>query len=896
MKDNRKTRPQNPLSALTMLESVGDGFAALDTEWRYIFVNEKAAQIFGRAREELIGKHIWSEFPERIDQPFYKACYRAVETQQPEYLEEYDPHGKHWFENRIFPSKDGLSILFQDITGRKQAEETLRENENQLKRLVENIPSAERKQAEDILKSRESYLTAIIENQPGLVWLKDKEGRFLAINKAFALACGRETPDEVIGKTDLDVWPKELAEKYRADDIEVMKQNKSLIVEELIVDQGETKWFKTFKTPIFDETGQVIGTTGYARDITERKRAENLLNTSERKYRLLFTNNPVPMWVYDVNSLAFLAVNDFAVDQYGYSREEFLGMTIKDIRPSGDLPHLYKTLKTYTGHLRKVGEARHRRKDGSLINVEITGHDIDFDGRPAMLVLAMDISERKQAEEALRLQSAALNAAANSIIITNLDGIIEWVNPAFTTFTGYSIEEAIGRNPRELVKSGKHDRAFYKNLWNTITSGQIWHGEIINRRKDGSFYNEEQIITPLKNTDGKISHFIAIKQDITARKQAGEEIRQRLSELEVLYQSGLAFSQFAHPKAIAEKIIQLLDQKMDWHHTAIRLYHVKSDSLELLAFNTPGLKSEAERSIMEERFKTSVARPGDGLSGWAIQHGEAVRSNNLKNDPRYTETFPGLQSGLYVPIKISGRVIGVISIESQIADAFSESDERLTTTLAAQAAIAFDNAELFVGLQHSNIELALAYDATIEGWSRALDLRDKETEGHTLRVAEKTLKLARVMRISESDLTHIRRGALLHDIGKMAIPDTILLKPGELTREEWAIMRLHPQLAYEMLFPITYLRPALDIPYCHHEKWDGSGYPRGLKDEQIPLVARIFAVVDVWDALTSNRPYRAAWADAQVSEYIKSQTGTHFDPAVAKVFLKSNSTGKHRRK
>ena len=180
-------------------------------------------------------------------------------------------------------------------------------------------------------------------------------------------------------------------------------------------------------------------------------------------------------------------------------------------------------------------------------------------------------------------------------------------------------------------------------------------------------------------------------------------------------------------------------------------------------------------------------------------------------------------------------------------------------TLAGQVTIAIDNSQLFTNLQRSNLELSLAYDATIEGWSRALDMRDTVTEGHTKRVTEMALNLARMMGMCESDLVHMRRGILLHDMGKMGIPDTILLKPDALTEEEWKIMHMHPQYAFEMLAPISYLRPALDIPGSHHEKWDGTGYPRGLKGEQIPLAARIFTVVDVYDALTSDRPYRKAW-------------------------------------
>jgi len=179
-----------------------------------------------------------------------------------------------------------------------------------------------------------------------------------------------------------------------------------------------------------------------------------------------------------------------------------------------------------------------------------------------------------------------------------------------------------------------------------------------------------------------------------------------------------------------------------------------------------------------------------------------------------------------------------------------------------------------------------AYDATIAGWSHALDLRDKETEGHSQRVTLLTLKLAEAFGMTQEELIHIRRGALLHDIGKLGIPDSILHKPGKLTETEWEMMRRHPQYAYDMLYPIDYLHPALSIPYCHHEKWDGTGYPRGLKGEEIPQSARLFAIADVWDALTSDRPYRPAMSEEFASNYVQEQSGKHFQPEVVELFLK----------
>jgi putative nucleotidyltransferase with HDIG domain len=243
------------------------------------------------------------------------------------------------------------------------------------------------------------------------------------------------------------------------------------------------------------------------------------------------------------------------------------------------------------------------------------------------------------------------------------------------------------------------------------------------------------------------------------------------------------------------------------------------------------------------------------------------------------------------PLIAKGQIVGVLEVFHRASLNTNPEWLSLLETLAGQAAISIDGATVFDGLQRSHAELEQAYNSTLEGWSRAMDLRDRDTEGHTLRVTEVTERLARVFRMNEAEIVNVRRGALLHDIGKLGVPDNILLKPGKLTDEEWVIMRKHPQYAFDMLWPITYLRPALDIPYCHHEKWDGTGYPRGLKGEEIPLAARVFAVADVWDPLTSDRPYRAAWPANRVREHIHKGAGTHFDPQVVEAFFKLNSGG-----
>jgi HD-GYP domain-containing protein (c-di-GMP phosphodiesterase class II) len=242
----------------------------------------------------------------------------------------------------------------------------------------------------------------------------------------------------------------------------------------------------------------------------------------------------------------------------------------------------------------------------------------------------------------------------------------------------------------------------------------------------------------------------------------------------------------------------------------------------------------------------------------------------------------GSPPGVFAPLIVDDHPCGMLNV---VGADLTEADLPTIQAFANHIAVALTNAHLVGDLQKAHRSLETAYNATLEGWVKALDLRDHETEGHSLRVSGETVRLARRLGLPEQELAHIQRGALLHDIGKMAIPDSILLKPGLLDEEEWKQVRMHPILAYEWISGIDFLLPAADIPYCHHERWDGSGYPRKLAGEQIPLAARIFAVVDAWDAMTSDRPYRAALSLEQVRAYLREQAGKQFDPQVTAVFL-----------
>lgn len=366
-----------------------------------------------------------------------------------------------------------------------------------------------------------------------------------------------------------------------------------------------------------------------------------------------------------------------------------------------------------------------------------------------------------------------------------------------------------------------------------------------------------------------------------------EKVRERTAELQRQFQNLAALHR------IDQAITSSLDLSITLNIALDELARQLGVDAAVILRLTPHsltLDYAAGRGFHRNTLRHTHLRLGEGYAGRAALERQLVHVPDLrgrKTDFLRAPQFAaeGFVAYYAVPLIVKANVLGVLEVFHRSPLAADEEWVQFLETFAGQMAIALENAALFDGLQRSNADLVIAYDSTLEGWSRAMDLRDKETEGHSRRVAEMTLRLADAIGMSGEELVHVRRGALLHDMGKLGVPDSILLKPGQLTDEEWVIMRQHPTFAYEMLAPIPYLRPALDIPYCHHEKWDGSGYPRGLKGEEIPLAARLFAVVDVWDALRSDRPYRQGWPVDKVFEHIGSLAGIHFDPQAAELFL-----------
>src|SRR5215211_2116143 len=381
------------------------------------------------------------------------------------------------------------------------------------------------------------------------------------------------------------------------------------------------------------------------------------------------------------------------------------------------------------------------------------------------------------------------------------------------------------------------------------------------------------------------SKIMLIARDVTECRETKIKMDRQVQQLSILRSIDLAIASGLDLNLL---LSMLLDRVM-------ALMHVDAATVLLMNPKTNLLEFAAGKGFHSNILLHTRLRLGEGCAGRVALERQMINIPDLRIDRVEFDRSPLFVQENFVtywgvPLMAKGRVLGVLEMFHRASLKPDKDLQNFLIMVAGQAAIAIDSAMMFSELQKSNVELSLAYDATIEGLSRALDLRDKETKEHTFRVTDITIKLATRLGVRQSDLIHIRRGAILHDIGKVAIPDQILFKPGPLAKDEWEIMRRHPDIAVELLSPVNYLEPALEIPHWHHEKWDGSGYPDGLRQEDIPFSARLFAVADVYDALTSNRPYRIAWPKWDAVEYIEAQAGTHFDPRIVPEFLDLIST------
>ncbi len=430
------------------------------------------------------------------------------------------------------------------------------------------------------------------------------------------------------------------------------------------------------------------------------------------------------------------------------------------------------------------------------------------------------------------------------------------------------IREAFASQQAKVIETQLGDRIFRCTMTPIVDGGyvNVYARDITDRRRA-----EEEVTR--RNEE--------LRQRNLELGRVNELTERRMQQLAAMRTVDMAISSSFKSELVMEILLEQLTSQLKIHAADILIFHPAMQ----------GFRFFVGRGFYAAPSTSDYLRLADSFAGRAAQERRMIKVPRLDEKTDQQKIFPriakeGFVSYACLPLIAKGQIKGVMEICQREPLELGPEEDSFLEMLAGQAAIAIDNAEMFGNLQSSRDELQLAFNSTLAGWARALELRDRETEGETQNSADLAMRLAQMLGESDDDLTHLYRGAILHDVGMISIPDGILLKRGPLTSEEWAIIRKHPQVAFDILSPVLFLRPALDIPHCHHECWDGSGYPRALKGEHIPLAARIFAVVDVWTALRSDRPYRKAWTDADADDYLRKQSGKQFDPAVIQAFFR----------
>ncbi|WP_161884473.1 PAS domain S-box protein [Deinococcus alpinitundrae] len=751
--------------------------------------------------------------------------------------------------------------------------------------------STERQQAQGEQRASEERFARVFEVAPtAIVIARVHDSRYIDVNPEFLRRSGYRR-EEVIGRTpfDLNVWvdPLELEDVGRT----LQKEGKVLSREvQLYRKSGAVSDSLVSVVPVM--IGGEVCTVTLLRDITSEKQAQRVLAESEARHRQIATQlqRTLDLSLDLINSIdaegRFVTMSAACQQILGYTPEELIGRTYLDfVHPDDRAITAQEDEHISAGQATTTFQNRYLHKNGSVVWLEWSAVRLPDD--PLIYCVARNVTQRKAAEEDQAFLAAIVQASHDAILGLTLDSTIRAWNAGAEELYGYTATEAIGQ-PMALIVPPELHAEEAEILSRTGQGERIEPFESVRIAKDGHRIPVFVTVSPILDAAGRVIGISKIGQDITLRQAAELEIRTLNKDLlrQVDYVTSLrkidqSIASSADPSLTLGLILDNIREQLG----------VDAATALLINPDTLTLDYAATRGFSISVLQGTAMRLGVGLAGQVALNRQPLSVPDLDSVPvlpdwREMIQQEGLTAYYGAPQIAKDQVVGVIEVLHRQPLPLSPPWLEMLETLVGQAAIAVDNARLFEELERSNLELRLAYDETIEGWARALDLRDKETEGHSRRVTEMTVALCQRLGTSPEQLVHVRRGALLHDIGKMGLRDAVLLKPGKLTDDEWGSMKQHPRHAVELLSPIKFLRPALDIPQYHHEKWDGSGYPVGLKGEAIPLTARAFAVVDVYDALTSDRPYRRqAWSRARALEHIRNGSGTHFDPQVIEVFL-----------
>ncbi len=827
------------------------------------------------------------------------------------------------------PSQEKSSVAkeYNEVLIRKLEEKAL-QLEQVNRRLQED--NAERKRAEEALIQSEGHLRSVVQTAGDAIVTVDSEDKIRLWNDAAETMFGYPSK-EMIGQPLAKVLPERFRSEFQK------RAKRPAVTGQLIIGQHPTEAAglhrdgHEFSVEITISNWKVKEgsfSTAIIRDITERKQAVEALRSSQTMLQTVLNSIPSAVFWKD-SDLKYLGANRTWLELVGLkSAKDVVG------KSDYDLPWDKKQADSFREYDRKVMEAgtpefdiieSFRQANGSTAWAKTNKVPLRDAQDKVIGILGTyeDITGRKHAEEEIRKRLRELEGMnrVSTILRTMptlsqmLPHLLDEALAAMDSDTGAIwlfdsaagvLKREVARGWMEAVEGGEckpgegfpggvftanslHRSDEFKTdpdlrIVNRDSIPAGWGGVSIPIRSEQDIVGAVCVAMPLpRKVTAEEANLLVILSDMAGtaiqRTRLNEQTRSQLEHLSALHAIDTAITASMN---LDVTMSYFLDQVVNQLHVDAAAVLLNNPRMMILEYFSG-------RGFRGKGIASTRLRFGEGQSGRAALERRLIHVAITSHDPMAKPeriAGEGFVAHTSVPLIAKGQVKGILELFHR--NPFSPKEEWLgfLNTLAGQAAIAIDNATLFSDLQSANLQLARAYDSTLEGWSRAMDLRDKETEGHSQRVTETALLLAKSMGLSDSELVHIRRGALLHDLGKLGVPDSILNKPASLTEEEMEIMHRHPALAYELLMPIEFLRPALDIPYCHHEHWDGSGYPRGLKGDEIPLPARIFAVSDVFDAVTSDRPYRAAWSREKAIEYIRERSGKDFDPRVVEAFLR----------
>ena len=637
---------------------------------------------------------------------------------------------------------------------------------------------------------------------------------------------------------------------------------------------------------IQDKTGKSSGMISIIRDLTQTRKTQDSLKKERNFYSSVLNATSGLLLVLDKEGRILL---------FNGVCEKLSGYSINEVRQKHPWDFLLSPEDSQSAEASfkglKVDQFPYSHED-FWITKDATRRLIswsdtvlkDDKGEVACIVsTGIDITEQKEAEEADR-QSAEyfrslVENAADALLILDKDGIIRFENPSFEKILGYKPEEFLDKNLRELVHPD--DAPLLSKALDGVKKrpDSTASMQLRLQSKQGLWVTVEGVSKNFLK-DPAVSGIAVTVRDITRRKKTEQGIQRQLQTLGALHAIDIATSNGLDLRVTVKVILEQLITELGVDATSVLLFNPHTHKLKY--FSGLGFRNIA--------IAHSEINLGEGVAGKAGLERELIHIPDLRDSEEASRQAELLAEEEFVayyalPLVARGELKGVLEIFNRSALSPDLDWLDFLSAVASQAAVAMDNADLIATLQRHNTGLGFAYDATLEGLSSALDLREQISSGHSQQLAEWTLKLGEAVGMEGPDLINHRRGALMHDIGKIGVPESILLKPGPLSDKEWDTMHMHPRYAHRLLSDIPYLRSAVNIPFCHHEKWDGSGYPRGLKGKEIPLAARVFAVVGAWDVLGRDRPYREAWPNMKIREHLKSQSGIDFDPEIVEKFL-----------